>query len=187
MTESQMNDNYKELLIGAGSDLNKKIAITNRTHWSNRVTLDINPDHKPDIVWDLEQLPLPFSDNEFDEIHAYEVLEHTGQQGDYKFFFAQFSDFWRILKPNGVIIGSCPSRNSVWAWGDPSHKRIVQPANFVYLDQQNYTNGVGKTGISDFRNIYKADFRKVSATDDDIWCSFVLQAVKPSRIDPNYV
>ncbi|GAB1393989.1 hypothetical protein MASR1M60_21530 [Rhodocyclaceae bacterium] len=181
-----MANDYKELLIGCGSDDKKKISIIGHENWSHKVSLDINPDHKPDIVWDLEVLPLPFNDNEFDEIHAYEVLEHTGTQGDYKFFFAQFSEFWRILKPGGAFIGSCPSRNSVWAWGDPSHKRIVQYANFVFLDQQNYTNGVGKTGMSDFRNIYKADFKVISQNDDDIWFSFVMQAIKPSRIESKF-
>jgi SAM-dependent methyltransferase len=173
---------YKELLIGAGSNWSKKVTPNGRAEWSNLITLDINADHGSDVVWDLEQFPLPFGDNAFDEVHAYEVLEHTGQQGDYKFFFAQFSEIWRILKPGGFLVGTCPGRNSVWAWGDPSHKRIIQPANFVFLDQAQYTRQVGKTSMSDFRYLYKADFEAVSLVEENDVFTFMIRAVKPSRI-----
>lgn len=173
---------YKELLIGAGSSRVKKLIMNGRSEWNNLITLDINADHQPDVVWSLEDFPLPFGSDEFDEIHAYEVLEHTGQQGDYVFFFAQFSEFWRILKPDGFLIGTCPSRNSPWAWGDPSHKRIVQPESLIFLDQREYVRQVGVTAMSDFRFIYKADFEIVHASDKDGTFSFVLKAIKPSRI-----
>ena len=177
-------DNYNELMIGAGSSRVKKLAINNRRDWHNLTTLDINPDHRPDVVWDLTQLPLPFADNQFDEIHAYEVLEHTGQQGDYKFFFAQFSELWRILKPGGLLIATCPSRHSPWAWGDPSHTRVIQPENFIFLDQAQYVAQVGKTAMSDFRYIYKADFSVAYSNDDNSTFAFALKAIKPSRYQP---
>lgn len=178
-----MDAKYRELLIGAGSSRNKKVVPPGcRPDWSHLITLDINADHGTDIVWDLEQLPLPLGDNAFDEIHAYEVLEHTGTQGDYKFFFAQFSELWRILKPGGLLVGTCPGRNSIWAWGDPSHKRIVQPANFVFLDQTQYTRQVGVTSMSDFRYLYKADFEAVLMSEENDAFTFALRAVKPSRI-----
>lgn len=173
---------FRELLVGAGSSRIKKVVPFGRADWSNLTTLDINADHHPDVVWNLEELPLPFENDFFDEVHAYEVLEHTGQQGDFKFFFAQFSDFWRILKPGGVLVGSCPCRNSVWAWGDPSHRRIIQPATFVFLDQTEYTRQVGKTSMSDFRFVYKADFERVQLIEENDVFYFLLRAVKPSRI-----
>ena len=145
--------------------------------FDNLTTLDYNEDHKPDVVWDLMNLPLPFEDHKFDEIHAYEVLEHLGQQGDYKLFFAQFSEFWRLLKPKGYFFATCPSRNSVWALGDPSHTRIIQLEQLVFLSQEQYRIQVGKTPMSDFRNIYKADFETVFQEDDGETIRFVLQAV----------
>jgi len=167
----------KELLIGCGSDHNKRLASDGTKDWSNLTTLDYNSDHKPDVVWDLMELPLPFPDQEFDEIHAYEVLEHLGQQGDYKLFFAQFSEFWRLLKPNGYFFATCPSRNSVWAYGDPSHTRVVQLEQLVFLSQNEYKKQVGNTPMSDFRNIYKADFGVVFQEDDGETIRFVLQRI----------
>ena len=84
-------DEYRELLIGSGSKTGKKISVVGHEQFTHVTRLDINPDHKPDIVWDLRQHPLPFENDSFDEIHAYEVLEHLAMQGDYKFFFAEFS------------------------------------------------------------------------------------------------
>lgn len=171
----------KELLIGCGGQRTKLLTNEACPVWTNLVTLDINPDHKPDVLWDLMVLPLPFADNTLDEIHAYEVLEHTGTQGDYKFFFAQFSDFWRILKPDGLLLATCPSLTSPWLWGDPSHSRVIQRESLVFLRQSSY-EAVGKTTMSDFRNIYKADFEVVHCISTDNSFQFVLQAVKPSRI-----
>lgn len=165
---------YKELLIGCGANLSKKIQYTT-PNWQNLTTLDINPDHHPNVIWDLENIPLPFEDNSFDEIHAYEVLEHTGNQGDYKFFFNQFSDFWRILRPSGLFIGTCPAWNGHWAWADPGHKRIIQEETLFFLDQNNYTN---TSTMTDYRSIYRADF-KVWQTfyQDDIF-TFILKTNK---------
>jgi SAM-dependent methyltransferase len=173
----------KELLIGCGSKLIKQLSTTEDKQWNNLTTLDINPDHNPDIIWDLEELPLPFEDETFDEIHAYEVLEHIGRQGDYKFFFAQFAEFYRILKPNGLIHATVPHWQSNWAWGDPSHTRTIQLETLTFLNQQEYINQIGKTSMSDFRYIYKADFNLAAYDIKDGNFAFVLQTVKPSRIE----
>jgi hypothetical protein len=172
-----------ELLIGCGSNLEKKLALPGKETWTQLVTLDYEPSHKPDIIHDLHRIPLPFEDNTFDEIHAYEVLEHVGKQGDWKFFFDQFSDFYRILKHDGVMIGTVPHWQSVWAWGDPSHTRVIPGAAFTFLVQPQYTVQVGVTPMSDFRSRYKADFDIVYLKEDvNAGTQFALKAVKPSRI-----
>jgi len=151
--------------------------------WTNLVTLDINADHKPDVVHDLTVLPLPFEADTFDEIHAYEVLEHTGQQGDWRFFFAQFAEFWRILKPGGLLVGTSPSAKSNWAWGDPGHTRIMSPECLTFLVQTEYTAQVGKTPMTDYRFVYQADFNLVHSRNGLQRFEYVLEAVKPSRIN----
>ena len=171
-----------ELLLGCGASREKKIVRDGDTLWKALITLDINPDHNPDVVWDIEQLPLPFEDNEFDECHAYEVLEHTGRQGDWRGFFAQWSEFWRILKPDGLFIGTSPHWTSSWAWGDPGHSRIISQECLTFLAQSEYDAQIGKTAMTDYRFCYKADFEPVhmAASQDGSFC-YVMRAVKPSR------
>lgn len=171
----------RELLIGCGSNRAKKLQWEGRSEWAALTTLDIAPQHNPDVIWDANVLPLPFDDDSFDEIHAYEMLEHVGRQGDYQFFFDQWSDFWRILKPGGVFLGTVPLPSSVWAWGDPSHTRVIQRENFTFLVQPQYDAQVGVTAMSDFRHIYKADFDIIHLRDNGDILEFGLQAVKPSR------
>ena len=168
----------RELLIGCGAKRDKRMTCDGTQEWSNLSTLDNNKDHNPTHLIDLSVLPYPLGDNIFDEIHAYEVLEHTGAQGDYKFFFRQFEEFWRILKPGGHLLATCPSRHSVWAWGDPSHTRIVQPEQLLFLSQRTYEEQVGKTAMSDFRYMYKADFEVIYAADNKETVEFIIKAIK---------
>ncbi len=172
-----------ELLIGCGSNRTRKLTIGDKENWTELVTLDMNGDHKPDIVWDLTKRPLPFAEGIFDEVHAYDVLEHLGQQGDYKSFFEEFSEWYRILKPGGVLAGISPKWSGQWAWGDPGHTRVISEACFVYLQQPAYTDQVGKTAMTDYRFCYKADFAPMfyDYLDDTVFY-YALQAVKPSRI-----
>jgi SAM-dependent methyltransferase len=167
-----------ELLLGCGSARDKRIYPHNREHWEHLVTSDNNIAHEPDVVCDLTRTPWPWDDNTFDEVHAYEVLEHLGQQGDYVAFFEQFTEIWRILKPDGLFCASVPSLDSPWLWGDPSHTRVIAPQTLVFLDQEEYGKQVGRTAMSDFRYLYHADFRTVWKSHEGESFCFVLQAKK---------
>ena len=169
---------YRELLIGCGNNRNKKLkTLEIPDTWQGLTTLDIDAGTGCDVVHDLNVLPLPFADDSFDEIHAYEVLEHLGQQGDYKLFFKQFSEFHRILKPDGYLLATVPAKDSPWALGDPSHSRIITPEQLIFLRQSSYEQ-VGKTSMSDFRHIYKADFDIVYQAESDGCFYFILRAIK---------
>lgn len=171
-----------ELLLGCGSNKQRKLAWRGKSDWDNLVTLDFADTHKPDVVHDIGALPLPFPDDTFDEIHAYEVMEHVGQQGDWKFFFAQWSDLWRILKPGGVFIGTSPHHTSAWAWGDPGHTRVITSECLVFLHQPSYAQ-VGVSPMTDYRFCYRADFDLVyQAKNEAEQFEYGLQAVKPSRV-----
>lgn len=173
-----------EILLGCGSSRIKKLAMPGRENWSGLVTLDFADTHKPVVVHDISRLPLPFPDDCADEIHAYEVMEHVGQQGDWKFFFDQWSDIWRILKPGGMFFGTSPHWSSAWSWGDPGHTRIVGAEQLTFLSQPNYTAQVGISPMTDYRFRYREDFDLVhSKVNEAQQYEYVLRAVKPSRIE----
>lgn len=172
----------RALLLGSGSSHGKRIKFPGSPEADfadyDLVKVDIDPDVNPDLVWDLDVLPYPWKDAEFDEIHAYEVLEHCGTQGDGKFFFAQFAEFYRVLKPDGFMCISVPMWDSDQAWGVPDHKRVL-PANvFGFLDPTYYEN-LGKPGYADYRKWLKStNFRPVGINQQADNLYVVLQAIK---------
>lgn len=171
-----------DLLVGCGLNRVRRLEWGGRKEWKDLITLDMNPDHDPDILWDLTKRPLPFEDNQFDEIHAYDVLEHLGQQGDWRTFFEEFTEWYRILKPDGVLCGISPRWDRGWAWGDPGHTRIISPQCFTYLDQGAYTAQIGVTAMTDYRFVYRADFALMDLANAEEQFLFALKAIKPSRI-----
>jgi len=171
--------------------------------WRNLTTLDLNPNVGADLQCDLNAAPpwcaivngepfhRVFESDYWDEIHAYEVLEHLGQLGDAHSFLGHFSELWRLLKPNGYLCATVPSWHSRWFWGDPSHRRAIVAESLVFLDQEQYrfqiddriAAGQAPTNMSDFRDTlgYRADFKLVDQHDNRTTFTFILQAVKPSR------
>lgn len=174
-----------QLLLGCGSSRERRILWGGEKEFpSDLVTLDFNGDHKPNVVWDINKRPLPFPDDHFDEMHAYEVLEHLGNgPGDWHSFFAEFSEWYRLLKPGGFLCATSPAPTSPWAWGDPSHRRVMSIECLTFLHQPSYTKQVGVSPMSDFRFVFKGDFEpEFLHYGSEGQFSYVLRAVKPSRI-----
>lgn len=184
-----------ELLLGCGHSRQKLLGLPGAPlEWTDLVTLDRNPKCEPDIICDLNETQWVgasikkshffennwrFKSDIFDEVHAYEVLEHLGQQGDAPAFFATFSNIHRILRSNGVLFATVPSRYSAWLWGDPSHRRVICAESLAFLSQdviaENRKRG---SAMSDFSDLWTRDFKIVSAQDNRERFMFCLQAIK---------
>lgn len=162
------------LLLGCGNSRAKKIRVNGNPRWDALTTVDMDPASQPDITHDLESYPWPI-DGEYDEIHAYEVLEHLGQQGDYKQFFAFFSEIYRLLKPGGYFACSVPNPDSAWAWADPGHRRLITIEQMVFLSQEEYRKQVGVTTMTDYRWLWKGDLRLTWQRKDTSNLWFTLQ------------
>lgn len=91
------------------------------------VNLDMTAYPNIDIVWDLNKLPLPFEDNQFDEILAYSILEHINN------FIPLVMELHRILKPGGMIKIRTPHFTCVEAYADPTHINHWSYLTFFYF------------------------------------------------------
>lgn len=168
-----------DLLLGCGNSRDRLLSGPDgRKEWQDLVTMDQDPNCGADIVHDLDATPWPFDSGEFDEVHAYEVLEHFGQQGDWRAFFRHFGEIWRVLKPGGLLIATVPDWRSEWAWGDPSHTRVITPGTLLFLSQKEYSQRVGRGPMTDFRHTWTGDFDILGSRADGNAHAFILQAVK---------
>ncbi len=98
------------------------------------VNIDFAEACNPDLVWDLEKTPWPFEDNSVDEILAYHVLEHIGQ--DTKVYLAIIKELYRICKNGAIIKIQVPHPRSDNFLTDPTHVRPITPEGLGMFDQE---------------------------------------------------
>ena len=131
----------------------------------NWTTLDMLEEVDPDVVFDLNWVEqgheLPFKSETFDEIHAYDVMEHYGKQGDFAGWFRGWKEFWRVLKPGGYVIGVVPLWNSKGAWADPGHTRVITDIVLSYLCKDWYLENLFKPDGSQNTNSPLTDYRSL--------------------------
>lgn len=108
------NKKMKILDVGCGSNKLK-------SEGNDVIGIDFDKRLKPDVVWNLNNLPYPFRDSEFDEItstHCIEHLDYSSKDPD-----DVLKELWRIAKHNGLIKIKVPHFSSTAAWGHWQHKR----------------------------------------------------------------
>jgi SAM-dependent methyltransferase len=85
-----------------------------------------------DVVHDLEQFPLPFADDTFDEIIGIDLIEHVVNA------LGLMEELWRIAKPDAVCSFALPYGSSDDAWEDPTHVRPYFLNSWMYFAQPTY-------------------------------------------------
>jgi hypothetical protein len=154
-------------------------------------TLDMNKSSHPRIHFNLERIEswipwwnrIPVKSETFHEIHAYEVMEHYGRQGNYKGFFRGMRELWRIMKPGGFLLGSSPIHSSMWAFGDPGHTRLIGEGTFFYLSPNMYKL-LGKGPASDYRSYVAPCWWDIKFLEErDGGTHFGLQKLMSEQVD----
>jgi len=99
---------------------------------ANRVYgADLREDKKNNVIYtDLAIGSLPFDNDSFDFITAFDVLEHiqriTMSDGKTRFpFICLMNEIFRVLKPEGVFFNIQPCYPSKEAFQDPTHVNIM--------------------------------------------------------------
>lgn len=101
----------------------------------NRLSVDIDPERKPDIVADAGNLP--FDDNEFEMILCTEMLEHVKNPFDVE------KEFYRVLRPGGRLILTTrfvypihDSPHDYWRYTKYGLRQLFKNWKFVELKEE---------------------------------------------------
>lgn len=92
--------------------------------------VDVAPGSNVDAVVDLEVYPWPIESNSAEDIVCNHYVEHTSDLMKF------MNEIYRILKPGGKVKFVAPYYNSVRCWQDPTHKRAISEASFLYFNKQ---------------------------------------------------
>jgi SAM-dependent methyltransferase len=75
---------------------------------------------------------LPFDNETFDSISAYDVLEHLSREAPNNLFIYYMNELHRVLRPGGTAVFVFPAFPHRDAFSDPTH------VNFITSDTVNY-------------------------------------------------
>lgn len=181
MLPQQMNwEDHYVLNLGCGR----------KAKMNKGVNVDIDPACSPDLVWDLNKLPLPFEDNTFERCIISHVFEHLGDPWAIKmpyveWFFKFWKEIWRVLKPYGIVQFVAPNVNNEMTWGDPGHVHAVTPQTLYFLNKSVYEENkkITYSAMTQYGIDFSFDF-ELGAPVLSVDKSFVigvLRAVKPAQ------
>lgn len=104
--------------------------------------VDIRENPKENIRYaDLTIEPIPFADNMFDYLTAFDFIEHVPRIAylpSRRFPFVELmNEVWRVLKPGGLFLSHTPIFPYSAAFRDPTHVNILSHETFtLYFDNK---------------------------------------------------
>jgi len=103
-------------------------------HRDGFINVDVSPQVNPDQLVDLETLPLPWADDEVDEILIKHTLEHLGQTP--KAFLNLMCELWRICRHEAKMAIVVPHHRHDQFLNDPTHVRAITPAGLELFSRK---------------------------------------------------
>ncbi len=125
-------------------DLGCGLAPQNRFRANNIIGVDlVENEEKKVIKCKLGYEKLPFVNDSFDYLTAYDLIEHiprfseTSQNGPPFIFF--MNECFRVLKPDGIFLSMTPIYPYLGAFQDPTHNNIITSDTFeLYFSENKY-------------------------------------------------
>jgi SAM-dependent methyltransferase len=105
------------------------------------IDLQERPEHNIRCA-DLATENIPFPNEHFDFVTAYDFLEHIPKviyaPKRRNAFVELMNEIYRVLRPNGIFFSSTPVFPHSAAWRDPTHVNIMTEETFeLYFDDKN--------------------------------------------------
>ena len=100
----------------------------------------ISGDNKNIRRANLAVAPIPFENDHFDSVSAYDFLEHvprvlpTADGADTRFPFIELmNEIWRVLKEGGRLYASTPVYPAPQVFVDPTHVNVLTTETHIYF------------------------------------------------------
>jgi SAM-dependent methyltransferase len=123
--------------------------------------MDINPRSAADIIHDLDDLPYPFDDDQFDEVVGRHVIEHVREP------MAVMSELHRITRPGGLIKLVAPH------WTNPDFATDLTHRN--HINSYSFRNLIEGREVFSFYTEVRFRQRKTIVTLPNLWKIFGLE------------
>ena len=100
-----------------------------QNHLDGYLNVDLIKTDACDKQVNLEKYPWPFQNDSVDEVYCSHYVEHTSD------LITFMDEICRILKKDGKATIIAPYYSSMRAWQDPTHKRAISEATFMYFNK----------------------------------------------------
>ena len=107
-----------------------------KQHFEDCINMDISDFCGPDIQHDVRKGFPMFEDNRFELVVANGILEMIHPNEEFLFVL---NELWRIIRPNGRLIGQVPSIDPRVMGLDPFDKRWFQEETFNYWNYKEHS------------------------------------------------
>lgn len=96
------------------------------------IGIDIDPESSADVIYDLNALPWPFDDDEFDEVICQDILEHLEDLP------SVMQEISRISRRGGIVKIRTPHYSSCYAYNNPTHRHYFGYYTFEYFCRRGF-------------------------------------------------